>query len=561
MKLTVGLALLGNRNVEKTISKKILLANTIGKTMDKKTLDKSKASASDPVYFTNANSMVFNPDIRYRNTFAFSPLTNINYRNDLLVFSENNEVKKAVNIIANEIVIVDSEANKYPVFPKINHTLIPEDKKQVAEAIENYLNQVFYPKLYKYLGLKEDGLIEKCKEFITCGKVAWEIIYDDLKNPKDIVGMMPIDPGTLQKTKYGDYVYYVQKPLADNNGKERIMHENQVVLCEFNKYDYGYVSYVDKLRMSFNIMRSMMTSKALWFAAKSQVRMHIKLALGDVGRVEAIQKLTESKNQYINHYTFSDTGEILFNNAPNNSGYREFFTAETAASGSPEIEEINSNGPDLTEVDSLQYWEKMFWKDTEIPYDRIDPNASDSWGFTDVAQLRKVEINFGKLINSYRKMLNPMFVKPITVQLTLKETEIGADLSLLDSIKMEWLAFNQYDKLAELEVKSKQVELATNIAAFGETEDVNGKVRKTIPLSWITKNYLDFNQDQLDSMEFERRKENVMLGFEEDTTPKDEESKDENTTKENNSNQSDEENFLENEETPEDIMKFDDEKF
>lgn len=514
MKLTTGINILGTRNVEKSLSKKILLANTTDKTIDKKSLKNAIASPADPVYFTNDSNNLFNPDIRYGTAFGYSPLDSINYRNTLLLFAENNEIKKAVNIITNEIAIIDSDVKKYPVYPEINETLIPPDKQNVAKAIQEYLDNVFFPKLYQFYRFKDDGLIKTIREFVITGKLAFEIIYDNIKSPKDIIGIIPIDPSTLQKFKKGDYVYFVQRSVANNN-KERILHENQVILVEWNEYDYGYTSYVDKLRMSFNIMRSMQTSKILWFATKSQVRMHIKLAMGDVARLEAVQKLTESKNQYINHFTFDDDGIVKFNGKPNNSGYREFFTAETTASGVPEIEEINTNGPDLTEVDSLQYWEKLFWKDTEIPYDRIDPSSSDSWGFTDVANLRKIEIGFGKLINSFRKILNGMFIKPIIIQLTLKEVEIGVDLSIIDTIKIKWIAFNEYDKLAELEILQKKIDLATSISQFGEQEDINGKTRKAIPISWIIKNYLDFTPEQLVSMETERVKEWTKLGFDE----------------------------------------------
>lgn len=554
MKLSNGINILGSRNVEKTLSKKILLANTSDKRIDPKAKDKALGSSSDPVYFSGENNstMMFNPDIRYRTAFAFSPITNINYRNDLLLFAENNEVKKAVSIIANETAIIDIDTHKYPVFPKINQTLIPEDKQDIAKAIQEYVDHVFFPKLYQYYNFKDEGLIETISEFIITGKLSYEIIYDNLKSPKEIIGVLPIDPSTLQKFKQGDYVYYVQKAIADNN-KERVLHENQVILIEWNKFDFGYVSYCDRLRIPFNIMRSMQTSKVLWFAAKSQVRMHIKLAMGDVARTEGIQKLTEAKNQYINHFSLDDTGTVKFNNKPNNSGYREFFTAETASAGEPTIEEVNSNGPDLTEVDSLQYWEKLFWKATDIPYDRIDPNSSDSWGFTDVSSLRKIEINFSKFINAIRKMVNQLFLKPIIIQLTLKEIEIGVDLSLLDSIKIEWVAFNQYDKLAELEVLNKKIELATNIAAFGEIEDVNGRARKQIPISWITKNYLEFTPEQLESMDVERRKEDIKLGFDPDITKPDEEEVVEEIPEE--------EEIVDEGEDAESIKAFDDENF
>jgi hypothetical protein len=521
MKLTTGIAMLATRNVEKNVSKKILYANTADKLANNKSvLNKAEAVPNDPIYFQNSSNTVFNPDIRFNNTYGYSPLTNINYRNDLLVFAENQEIKKAVNIVSNECVTTQLKTNKYPVFPVINMTLIPEDKKNVAEKIQTYLDEVFYPKLWQFCDLKKNGLLEKIREYLVCGKLAFEILYDNLKNPKNIIGVIPIDPASLMKYKKDGLVYYVQRPIIDGT-RERVLHENQVILIEWNPYDYGYVSYVDQLKRPFNIMRSMQTSKILWFAVKSQVRLHIKFNMGDVSRSEALNKLSTAKEKFANSFAFDDTtGQVKFNGRPNSIGYREFYTAETAASGSPEIEEVNTQGPDLTEVDSLQYWEKYYWKFTDIPYDRIDPNASDTWGFIDVTNLRKIELNFSKMIETIRDAMSEMFLKLITIQLTLQEIEIGIDLSLLDSIQINWVAFNEYDKLGELELLNKKIEICTNLAQFGEMEDANGTTRKAIPITWIMKNYLDFTPEQLESMEIARREENLSLGFNADGTPK-----------------------------------------
>ena len=521
MKLTTGIAMLATRNVEKNVSKKILYANTADKLANNKSvLNKAEAVPNDPIYFQNSSNTVFNPDIRFNNTYGYSPLTNINYRNDLLVFAENQEIKKAVNIVSNECVTTQLKSNKYPVFPVINMTLIPEDKKNVAEKIQTYLDEVFYPKLWQFCDLKKNGLLEKIREYLVCGKLAFEILYDNLKIPKNIIGVIPIDPASLMKYKKDGLVYYIQRPIIDGT-RERVLHENQVILIEWNPYDYGYVSYVDQLKRPFNIMRSMQTSKILWFAVKSQVRLHIKFNMGDVSRSEALNKLSTAKEKFANSFAFDDTtGQVKFNGRPNSIGYREFYTAETAASGSPEIEEVNTQGPDLTEVDSLQYWEKYYWKFTDIPYDRIDPNASDTWGFIDVTNLRKIELNFSKMIETIRDAMSEMFLKLITIQLTLQEIEIGIDLSLLDSIQINWVAFNEYDKLGELELLNKKIEICTNLAQFGEMEDANGTTRKAIPITWIMKNYLDFTPEQLESMEIARREENLSLGFNADGTPK-----------------------------------------
>lgn len=518
MKLNTGINLLKSRNVEKTLSKKILLANT----SDKDNMGKTGvASPMDPIYFKNSKSQnIYNPDIRFLNNWNQSPLNNINIRNSLLLFAENNEIKKALRAITNEMVISNLKSNKYPVYPDINFTLIPEDKQDTIKAMDKYIQDVFYPKLFRMLKFKKKGLTKLINEYLVTGKIAYEIVYDNLKRPKEIVNMVPIDTSTIQKYKENNQVWYVQKPISSDS-KPRILHENQIVLIEWNEYDFGYVSYIDQLRRPFNIMRGMQSAKVLWFAVKSQVRMHIKLNMGDVPRSEAIQKLAVARDEYSNDFYLNETsGEILFNGEPDTVGYHEYFTAETTASGSPEIDEVNSNGPDLTEVDSLQYWEKMFWKETEIPFDRIDPSSAETWNFVDVTNVRKSEINFSKFIMDIKETINEIFLKPLIIQMTLMEVEIGVDLTLLDAIKIEWVSFNEYDKLGELEVLDKKVQIATSLSQFGQMVDVNGNPRSTIPIAWIIDNYLDFTEEQKESMRQARIKENIELGFEpEETTP------------------------------------------
>ena len=520
MKLSTGINILGSKNLDKKISKKILLANTSSRKIDPKAIDKSVGTSNDPEYIRDQSQLFFNPDIRYRNYYAFSPLANIEYRNALIMFAENKELKKAVRILSNEMVVQEEKGTnyKYSVYPEINLTKIESDKQNVGKAMSDYISEVFYPRMWQMYNFKKDGLLEKIREFLITGKICYEIVYDNLQHPKEIIGLVPLDPGTIQKVKEGDYIYYIQKATFDT--KERVLHENQVILCEWNKYDYGYVSYIDGLRMSYNIMRSMQTSKILWFATKSQVRMHIKLALGDISREEAKQKLSEARNNYTNKFSFSEDGTVLFNNTPNNSGYREFFTAETAASGSPEIEEVNSNGPDLTETESLSYWERLYWNDTEIPYDRIDPSSSDSWGFLDVEALKKTEIVFSKFVSSIRDMLEDLFMKPIIIQLTLKEVEIGIDLSLLDSIEIKWVSYNQYEKMADLSVLEKKVGIASSIKDFGMLTNAAGNEIPMFPTSWLMRNILEYDEETMKLIEEERAREFDKLGYEPDGKPK-----------------------------------------
>lgn len=515
MKFTVGFQNISTRNVEKNLSKKILLANTSDK-VDVKNL--GVATPSAPIYFNNTNTRNitnsrFFADIRYRNNYSTTSLNNIYHRNNLLLFAENNEILKAIKAIQNEIIVQDLKEHKYPMYPIINFTQVDEDKLKTANAIQEYLDKIFYPKLLQMLGWRKNtGLENIIKEYLTTGKLAYEIVYDNLKRPKEIINLVPIDTTELSKIKDNDYVYYIQKPL--DGGKERILHENQIILAEYNENDFGHISYVESLKRAFNIMRGMQTSKILWFAVKSQVRMHINLNLGEVPRVEALRQLSQSKDEFINDFDFdSETGEIFLNNEPSIVGYKEYFTAETANSGSPSIEEINTNGPDLTEVDSLQYWEKLFWKETGIPYDRIDPSNTDSWSFLDSTSIRKIETGFARFIDSIRNKLNEILLKPIIIQLTLQEVEIGIDLELLDQIKIEWIGFNQYDEIGELELMVKRTELLSNMIQFGQLEDSEGRQRSLFAVKWLVKNYLKLSNEQEESMERYRKEQDKELGF------------------------------------------------
>ena len=515
MKLSQGIQTLTSRNVESNLSKKILLANTSEKRDTKKI---GVGQPASPIYFQN-NSLSritngrFSADIRYRNNYAQTALNNIYHRNNLLLFAENNEIKKALTAICNELLIADMKENKYFLYPQINLTQIDDSKLEVAKAIQSYMDKIFYPKLIGMFGWrKTTELRNNINEYLTCGKLAFEIVYDNLQRPKEIVNIIPLDTTELSKFKDGDYIWYLQKPL--DGTKDRILHENQVILIEWNENDFGYLSYVESLKRSFNIMRGMQTSKILWFAVKSQVRMHIKLNMGDVSRTEAINKLNDSKDEFINNFDFDqESGELFLNDEPNIVGYKEFFTAETQSSGTPEIEEVNTQGPDLTEVESLQFWERMYWKETNIPYDRIFPEQSDSWSFADVNSMKKTENTFAKFIQSIRDKIDELILKPLIIQLTLKEVEIGVDLELLDQIKIEWVGFNQYDKLNDLELINRKTEIIANLAQFATLEDSEGRVRSVLPIKWLIQNYLDFSNEQFESMKRAQIEQDIELGY------------------------------------------------
>lgn len=190
MKLSQGIQTLSVRNIESSLSKKILLANTSDK-LNTKNL--GVAQPSSPIYMQN-NSLSritngrFSADIRYRNNYAQTALNSVYHRNNLLLFAENNEIKRALTAICNELIIADMKENKYFLYPQINLTQIDDSKLEVANAIQVYLDKIFYPKLIGMFGWrKSTQLRNHITEYLTCGKLAFEIVYDNLQRPRKLL--------------------------------------------------------------------------------------------------------------------------------------------------------------------------------------------------------------------------------------------------------------------------------------------------------------------------------------------------------------------------------------
>jgi hypothetical protein len=134
MKLSQGIQTLSVRNIESSLSKKILLANTSDK-LNTKNL--GVAQPTSPIYMQN-NSLSritngrFSADIRYRNNYAQTALNSVYHRNNLLLFAENNEIKRALTAICNELIIADMKENKYFLYPQINLTQIAVNARFIS---------------------------------------------------------------------------------------------------------------------------------------------------------------------------------------------------------------------------------------------------------------------------------------------------------------------------------------------------------------------------------------------------------------------------------------------
>ena len=111
------------------------------------------------------------------------------------------------------------------------------------------MDVAFY-KIYLLLEWKKFAW-DEYKRYLIDGVIAYEIVYDNLENPKSIIGIVDIDPATLTKKVKDGITYWVQ--FEGKMGFERTLLDSQVI---YIKYEDSGVStrqsYLERLITPFS---------------------------------------------------------------------------------------------------------------------------------------------------------------------------------------------------------------------------------------------------------------------------------------------------------------------
>ena len=493
------------------VSNKLLNASRLGMYIDKKALDKKIGEADDIRMEASQNEYgllsqyIANIDIRYSkyNQEQYNLFDELRKRNFLIQFAHNPEIEDILDTLCDEVIVNDPN-EKYFAKAVFNDYEVPDVKEELIEYIQNFISKA-YPKFYKMHNFKNDGAKRKLKEFLTEGRKAWEIIYDNPEKPKQILGIIPIDPLTLTRTwDENGQLWYVQEPKFGISTEKRLLHDSQVIYIEWDE-EYGQMSYVERLIRPFNIFRTMERSKIFWYVTRSQQRTQFTIPTAGKSRQRAAQTLASAMERYSDDIDFLDvTGEISMNGQPQIMASREFWMAETD-SGSPKIENVDGGGIDLNETQSLGYFENRLNKLSKIPMDRLDPTSSEAWNLDPTSQ-RRQEIKFSNFVDSIRVKFGITMLKPLLIQLTLDKPELLHDDQILDAIVLEWVRNNVFDELAQYEIDQKRVEHIKTMQEAFEVEDQDGRTKTFFPRKWLIKKYFKLSPEEIKEIETEKKK-------------------------------------------------------
>lgn len=358
------------------------------------------------------------------------------------------ELEDILDTMTNECIVYDSDF-AYFAEPFLEQSELALFNRKTRKKIESTISSA-YSKLYKMLDWKYRAW-DDFKRFLVEGILAWEIVYDSLEKPTHIIGLVPLDPATLTKKFENNKFYWIQ--YKGVTGKERKLLDAQVVYVAYQETNIiGRLSYLERLIRPFNIYRIIEQAQLIWTVTNSAYKTKFTIPVKGMNKTTGMQTLASAMNKYKEDIKFlPDSGELTINGQVNLPFNKEYWMPESD-SGSPDIEVLGGDGPELNDNDQLKFFKNQLYKISKIPLSRFDQESGETWFGTDPTSTARVEIDFARFVNRLRNTFAMVILKPLQIQVALSIPELADNRDFLDSISLQYKSYNLFEEMMQIEL-------------------------------------------------------------------------------------------------------------
>lgn len=403
------------------------------------------------------------------------------------------ELEDILDTMTDESIVYDSDYT-YFAEPFIEQQELGELKKASRDKITTEMSKI-YRSLYKMLNWKYRAW-DDFKRFLIEGILAWEIVYDNLEKPTKIIGLIPLDPATLTKKFNNNKWYWIQ--FKGMNGKERTLLDSQVIYVSYQETNcISRLSYLERLIRPFNIYRIVEQAQLIWTITNASYKMKFTIPVKGMNKTMGMQTISSAMNRYKEDIKFQgETGELTINGQVNMPFNKEYWFPETE-SGSPEIESIGGDGPELNDNDQLKYFKNQLYKVSKIPISRFDQEAGETWFGTDATSVARIEINFARFITRLRNQFSQIVIKPLQLQLALTIPELQGNRQILEAISLKYHSYNLFEEMMDMELMQKRVEFIQSMKESLIDQDVEGNEIHFWSSKFLVQKYLHLSDQDI----------------------------------------------------------------
>ena len=404
------------------------------------------------------------------------------------------EIEDILDIMADECIVYDDE-EVYICKPYIDNAVIQDLNENALEEIRSAVDTIFY-RMYLLTDWRNNAW-NNFRRWLVDGDVSYEIVYDDIENPKNIIGIIDIDPATLTRVVENGTTYWVQ--FKGVPGKERRLLDAQIIYIKYE--DSGVVerqSYIERLIRPFNVYRIVEQAQIIWTVTQSSFKTIFTIPVQGMSRARGLQTLNAAMNRYKEDISFNgDTGELKVNGKMMLPFTREYFMPENE-NGKPEMETLTDQGPSLMDSEQLKWFESKLYKMSKIPESRFDRENPSTWFGSDPSQQLRDEIKFSRFTTRLQHIFAEILLKPIRIQLALQIPDIKNDKRILNSVGLHFNSYNQFVELMEEQIDMTRMEHIQSLRDTFMTTDEEGNEEHYFSDEFLLVKYLKMSDADLE---------------------------------------------------------------
>jgi hypothetical protein len=286
-----------------------------------------------------------------------------------------------------------------------------------------------------------------------------DFINDDLI-PVSILGFFKIEqPETLIPLEWrydANNKIKIWKKLKVNQ-KYEILPDNSIIMINWKKISGGgktrRISYLERLIRNFNLTRKLEESRVAWNIMNSMFRMKMVVPINSKISSKAEQALREFTNKHRESISINDsTGEIKVNGDPWIK-YNHNIVLPSKQGQQIDIDSIQFNGPDLTNMDVVKYFRDNMIRDSFIPKNRFDNENQGQLILFKTEGITYEEIDYNNLLNKFINEFSRIITKPLYNQMLMDHPELKIDHEFKTKLKINFVSDSYFEeaKLAEVD--------------------------------------------------------------------------------------------------------------
>jgi hypothetical protein len=389
-------------------------------------------------------------DITLRKNISFFDKSYASRRGELINYAKQDEIEEILDTLCDECIVQDDLNFFCEPLPFDDDTMDSALVDKIRESIDDN-----FRKIYQAWGFaNETTAWNFFRKFLVEGFLAFEIIYNTEET--HIIGFKSVDSVTLTPAlKDGKKVWYQFKDVPQ---KERKIYDANLIYMSYSAADVpGRISYVERLVRSFNLLRLMEHSRIVYAVVNSSFKTKFTIPVGGKSRNRQKQSLASLMQQYREVIDFStDSGELKVNGKPMLPFNKEYWFPETD-SGTPQMETIGNDGPDLSDTETLKYFRTKLIRVSKIPASRFDSDNQATWSIDAEGQGRD-EVKFSRFVNRLRSIFQEIMVKPLWLQMCLEYPDLAEDDNFKSKIGIRFNKMNFFEELKDLDIMQKRLE-------------------------------------------------------------------------------------------------------